>query len=283
MKKYLIYLLLPVIFTSCLNKEVDIVLPDYNSQPVVECYLQPGKPYRLLMSKSNGFFDPLAIGDPLAYFESLLYKNAEVSIVYGVDTIQLTEGLQLDPESGKFFNYFADLVVPQGYSENFYLIIRTPDGKEITATTRIPEFVPVDSTVYELNTQETRVTFVNYFQDNLLTKNFYRCMAHVNTLDSVALFSYATDDVLAETATSAYGGLIMNEDGGKVAGSRLINTFIHITEDYYNFLNSVDAAVSAVGNPFGQPGALRTNLKGNANATGIFTGFSMYRDTVELK
>ena len=49
-------------FSACnLTNDVNIDLPDYDRQPVVECYLEPGKPFRLLLSQSYSFFDPFGL------------------------------------------------------------------------------------------------------------------------------------------------------------------------------------------------------------------------------
>ena len=49
-------------FTACnLEKEVEIVLPAYERQYVVECYLEPGKPFNLLLTKSSSYFDSISL------------------------------------------------------------------------------------------------------------------------------------------------------------------------------------------------------------------------------
>src|SRR6218665_732323 len=101
MKKLFIFCCAVLILTSCsLSKEVDIDLPVYGSQPVVECYLIPGERYQLLLTKSNSFFDPLSVDNPAAYLESILLKGADVRIIYNNDTIHLAEGLTFNPDNG---------------------------------------------------------------------------------------------------------------------------------------------------------------------------------------
>jgi hypothetical protein len=99
--KYLsLILFLSAIATSCnLSKEVDINLPEYTDQPVVECYLIPGQRYELLLTHSNSFFDPLTGSDPSAYLLSILEPGAKVMIIHGNDTIHLKEQLELNPIS----------------------------------------------------------------------------------------------------------------------------------------------------------------------------------------
>ncbi|WP_071530853.1 DUF4249 family protein [Pontibacter sp. BAB1700] len=53
-------LLLPLLFLllSCdMEQEVEIKLPPYESQLVVECYLEPGKPLRAVVLESVSYFN----------------------------------------------------------------------------------------------------------------------------------------------------------------------------------------------------------------------------------
>jgi hypothetical protein len=44
---YNLYIL--VILAGCgLQSEIDLEIPDHKGQPMVECYLEPGKPFRLV-------------------------------------------------------------------------------------------------------------------------------------------------------------------------------------------------------------------------------------------
>ena len=91
--------------TSCnLSKEVDIDLPQYTSQPVVECYLIPGQRYELLLTHSNSFFDPLTVDNPTAYLASLLETGAMVRIIHGNDTVVLEEKVAFNSQTGFISN-----------------------------------------------------------------------------------------------------------------------------------------------------------------------------------
>ena len=70
---------------SCnLTNDVNIELPAYDQQPVVECYLEPGKPFRLLLTKSYAYFDPLGLDS--SFLEKTLLSNALVTISLEVPT-----------------------------------------------------------------------------------------------------------------------------------------------------------------------------------------------------
>ena len=81
LNKYTLWIagLAGLFFTACnLTKEVDIQLPEYTVQPVVECYLEPGKPFRLLLTRSYGFFDPLGLDS--SFISKTLISDAVVTI-----------------------------------------------------------------------------------------------------------------------------------------------------------------------------------------------------------
>jgi len=269
---------------SCnLSKEVDINLPVYGSQPVVECYLIPGERYQLLLTKSNSFFDPLTIDNPAAYLESLLLKGADVKIIYNNDTIQLQETLTFNPDNGQISNYSTQEIVPDDSNSTFELLVTLADGSTITASTIIPTLVRIDSTKVEYaNQNKTRATIFIYHQDDRNTLDFYRRMIHVSSLDSAAQQDYATDDKINDTESVAYGTFYEREDKKSVVGDTLIFTLIHVTKEYNDFSSSKSNANSANGNPFGQPGQIKSNVSGISNPIGIFTGFKIRRDTLYM-
>src|SRR5690606_2082143 len=97
--KYISAALLIVLasMSACnLEREVEIVLPAYESQPVVECYLEPGKAFRLLLSKSNSYFDPIPSDDLLPYLESLLISNADIRIRFAGQEVVLNNQISVD-------------------------------------------------------------------------------------------------------------------------------------------------------------------------------------------
>jgi biopolymer transport protein ExbD len=255
-----------------LEKEVDINLPGYEVQPVLECYLEPGKPYRLLLSTSNSYFDELPTEDNLIEFlDKILVKNALIKIRVAGEEIALRNEITVDFESLKFYNYISDNIVPENFNDEFELLVVLADGREITAKTRILPIVPIDSVAVEFrDTLARTLIFVN---DPMDQKNYYRRMLHFNSLvDSFPRQDFVTDDVFVENGRLAFGhGFELSR------GDTVINTIFHLDRAYFDYLNSVRNSIIANGNPFLQPGVIITNLRGNANAIGIFTGLSYDR------
>lgn len=267
-------LLFLITISACnLEKEIDIELPAYEVQPVVECYLEPGQPFRLVLSSSNSYFDELPQeGDLFAFLESILIKNADVRIRYDGEEVQLRYEITIDFENRKFYNYISDVIVPQRHDIDFELLIRLEDGREITSLTRILPIIPIDSVAVEFNMDNNARSLI-FLNDPADEKNYYRRMLHYNNIvDSFPQQDFYTDDVFVTNGRLAFGGgFDLN------IGDTVINTIFHIDRSYFDFLNSVRNSIISNGNPFLQPGVILTNLEGNANPTGIFTGLSYDR------
>jgi hypothetical protein len=278
MNKLYLQLLMGLIALSACNleQEVEIALPDYEVRPVLEAYVEPGERYRLLLTLSAGYFAPLPSLDNL--LDELLLDSAEVSITHDGVTYQLENTLLFDPTTQKIYNYAAgpNDLVPTESDLPFELNITLPNGETIRAETRLLPQVEIDSVVIEFpetgNPRDTLARALTYFTDNPNTDNFYRRMLQLNSLDSLPEQDFVTDDRLVEDSTIAFGTGFNYK-----VGDTLITTLYHISEDYATFLESVDGAAAANGNPFGQPSPVISNLEGTANALGIFTGLVSFR------
>lgn len=265
--------LLLSLLSSCgsLEQEIDVDLDDYESRLVVEGYLEPGKQYNLLLSRSSNYFAPIDVEAPLESLLQQLEENAEVFILHRGDTIVLENQLSFDVSARSFANYVSDQVVPEHYNEPFELHIRTDGGEQAFATTRILPPIPIDSVVIETQENDTLYRALTYFTDDTTQPNFVRRILHINTLDSIDQ-DFITDDRFVESASVVFGtGYTYSQ------GDTLINSLYHIEEAYYEFLISVFGSLNANGNPFAQPGRINSNVTGSNEPTGIFTGLSYDR------
>lgn len=259
-----------ILLTSCnLEKTVDIDLPSYQSEPVVECYLEPGKPMRLLLTRSFAFFDDFDFNDPT----KTLLGGATVYVRYGTENVLLTEGLYVDLVHQKIANYGANAIVPENYSDTFFLDIALNDGTTLSAVARIMPQVMIDSIRVEFNAQN-QARLLTYFTEDSTQSNYYRRMLNVGTLDSLPDQDFVVRDDFFDSEKGAFGTGFSFEKGDTV-----INTLIHIEEPYFQYYNTLRQAVAAGFNPFGQPGQIVGNIQGSVPAHGIFTGFKMSRDT----
>ncbi|MBK8561858.1 MAG: DUF4249 domain-containing protein [Saprospiraceae bacterium] len=263
-------------FTACgnLEKEINLDLPEYQPQYVVECYIEAGQPFTLLLTRSSAYFDPFPT-DPLEYVENILVDSAEVVITHNGTEYKLDNTPFLNPFTFKVANYHNSQLVPTDFDNDFSLKITLPNGQTITSSTRLLPVVPIDSIVVEFDDeQDTLARCLTYITDNPATVNFYRRMIHQNSLlDSIPDQDFTTNDDYVDDKVIVFGtGYDFKE------GDTIYNTMFHIERAYFDFWNSTFNAISSNGNPFGQPSSIISNVQGSdGRAIGIFTGLSYDR------
>ena len=273
--KYGLWAVILLSFASCdLEQEIDLELPVYEAQLVIESYLQPGEPFTLLLTQSAGYFDPFPTEND-EFLEQILVDDAQVAILHNGNRYELENGLFFNPFTLQLFNYGTTEIMPEDFDNDFELEVITATGQRATASTRLLAPVPLDSIIFDgNNSADSTFSALTYFEDEFReSDNFYRFMIHRATLDS--LYSdFVFSDRVVETSTVVVGTAPDFE-----VGDTLINTLIHITPEYYDFYNSVQGAIFSNGNPFAQPGGIISNIEGDANATGIFTTLQIDRVT----
>jgi hypothetical protein len=266
-----------------LSKEVEIELPEYERQPVVECYLEPGKPFRLLLTQSYGFFDPFALDTNLVSFaQKTLLQNALVTITYNgrTDTLANPPIPVFEENPIKFFNYVGTNLVPATPGTEFVLNITLPaNGGNATGRTTMLPLVPIDSIVVEFSTTaDSLARNLTYITDDQNEVNFYRRMLHYSSLDSLPEQDFLVTDRFSTTSLIAFGSGYEAKEGDTV-----FNTIFHIERAYYDYAESVQLAVIGNLNPFAQPSPIKSNVSGTANPLGIFTCLVYDRDTTIVR
>lgn len=271
--------LLGSLLASCnLEKEVDIELPEYARQPVVECYLEPGKPFRLLLSRSYSFFDPFGLDS--SFLQKTILQDAVVSISYNGITVPLANEFAFDLTPLKVFNYSSKQMVPATPGIEYTLNIQLPDnGGNITGKTTMIHKVLIDSIVVEKNPRtDTLFRALTYITDDLKTVNYYRRLLNYASLDSVPDQDFLVTDRFSTEPTIAFGtGYDLK------AGDTLYNTIFHLPKYYYDYIESYQLAIVGNLNPFAQPSRIKSNVSGSANPIGIFTCLVYDRDTTIVR
>lgn len=290
-------LVLAILLSACnLQQEVELDLPEYEPELLVESYLLPGSPYFVVLSRTTNFFDSLALD---------FVPGAEITIQHGnqVDTLYELEptivDLLLDTDSAgllsqvigdepgvyasvQFGNGFPRIAtVPADYQSTFRLRIRTAEGDSLSATTRIPQPIPI--LYQQARFDDGRALVLTAIQDPAGTPNYYRRVFSIqrpvveeSTGDTTGWRSRVEQDFVLDDGFTD-GELIEFGTGPDYApGDSLIASVFHITADYFRFIDTRDAAIAASLSPFAQPAVLHTNIEGGQ---GIFTGFAERRDT----
>jgi hypothetical protein len=239
------------------EKEINMPLPGYGHTPYIECYLEPGKPYRLLAYKSMGYFESLIPG---------LITDADIRITHRGETITLPH--DIIPREGdiRFYNYRSNdtSLVPAHYNEAFELSV-TIDGVRYTSSTRILPPVQIDS-IYKNCNSEFMCQLSVRLTDNVATADYYRVIGFGDSLGGDLKQDLVFNDELFVNENGGIGGRY-NFHQGQKAFVRLY----HLTKEHYDFLVSINNSQNANGNPFAQPASIQSNIPG---LLGIFTGLS---------
>lgn len=260
-----------------LTKDVDIDLPDYERQPVVECYLEPGKPFRLLLTQSYSFFDPFGLDS--SFLQKTLLQGALVTISYDGKTDTLPNNISIEPSPIKIFNYTGANLVPATPGTVFTLNITLADGGSITGETTMLPYVPIDSIVVEFSeTKDSLARALTYITDDLGTTNYYRRILNYSALDSFPEQDFLVNDDFSTTSLIAFGtGYELKE------GDTIFNSIFHITKAHYDYLESVQLAIFGNLNPFATPSPIKSNVSGTARPLGVFAPLVYDRDTTIIR
>jgi hypothetical protein len=267
----IIILALIIFIASCdLEREIDLNLPEFESELVVECYLEPGKPMRAVISETISYFGS-GLGAALP-----VVNGAVVKITHNGNVYTLDEGAYFDFISGKIFNYGSDDIVPFDFDNDFHLEVTDSAGRVLTATTRLLQPTPLDS-IQTVMLQDSSITVLTIHTDNPSETNFwYRTYHRTHVIADSFKIGFALDD---EFINGQNNQLVIGGPPVFEHGDTAVITLFHIEEAYSQFIETTGAAESNNGNPFGTPGTIKSNVSGGM---GIFTGLTYVRDTFYL-
>ncbi len=258
---FLSFIIIALGLGSCLQKKVDIQLPPFKSQLVVEGYLEKNKPVQIAVSQTSNFF-----GTP--DLSAIFLKKAIVVLSYEnvVDTLIFNPIPDL--KHAKWFNYYLKNSdsIPLKDNVTYHLLVQDSTGRVVTAETTWHNATEIDSvkeTYARVNATRTDTSMKVYFKDNAATVDYYRFRAVNHTRnDSVRVDAFFPDNLFNGQTFSLTTGRRFHK------GDTCDITLFHIDSDYYTFLNTSRNADNANGNPFASPATIISNIKGG---TGIFT------------
>ncbi|MFN8397928.1 MAG: DUF4249 domain-containing protein [Bacteroidia bacterium] len=252
-----------------LEKEVEIEIPQYDREIVAECFMEVGKPFRLLVSESVGFFEGT---------DTPTVTGAQVIISHAGIHDTLTEGLFVDPEGFKIFNFASANIVPADYNTEYSLTLKVPDGREITGTAHVmpkAELLPMTASY----NADSMASVTVRWPDIAGEKNYYRIAMFKGKVyepnpdnEGTLWLDFTLDDRIGDGEMFTIATLFDFNPGDTI-----ISRLYHISYDYWSYLNSLDDATSSNGNPFAQPGTIHSTVTGGI---GAFTGYHYDQDTL---
>lgn len=241
------------------QKDVDIPLPEHNSQLVVECYLEPGVVPSLTVTESVAYLTPVLQLPPSDVTVTLIMPDGR--------RVDLPSRLGRDPLTKKFFTHIGTVPLVAHPGETFGLEVADTRGRRVTGSATMPVTVPIDSVEYKFNDKsgnERRAYVITSFRDPATPDNYYRLQLHKR--DSI--YSAPEQDFLIEDRLNNGKIFPVGTSFRFYPGDTITSTLYHIDPAYYRFRRSTRDARNANGNPFAQPSAIASTVQGGI---GVFT------------
>ncbi len=291
--------------TGCFREqEINVKIPPGKPTLVVECYPEAGEPVRLWLSRSvpiNDFRLPdydttafrdsaTAVAEVLAFYDKLIpYLNErllvpDAQVVVSYDGI--TDTLRYSPPSifkiaealaENRLNYLAEYVSSRPLPNDFFnrpidLSIRWRDF-HVTGATQILPPVAIDTVYFKQDKKDLFSIQAEWRDPNPGQTDYWRFVVDPGNRDSLRAVEFP-DDI----ATN--GKLFIATGFDWPQGKALVVSIERINPSHYRFIESLEDAVGANFNPFGQPAQMLSTVKG---AVGVFEGVGATRKTVVVK
>ena len=291
-------LILFLLVLSCRDMEtvVQIELPPVEKQLVVECYLEPGKPYRLLLTETKDFFEDIDacpfVRKAMVVISHGNVKDTLSEAIFFNDNCDVNDAIPygflplFSPDSTRFYNYGSDVICPLDYNETFMIEVwDTLNNRFASATTKMIPPVPIENFLYEFN-EDSQAYALLSAMDDASTEDYYRFLLHKGSLtkkQSNGVFTLPIakrpvfDRVIDDQGIFAGNEVITATNYRFEDQDTLIGTVYHISKEHHDYLESVDDAQSANVSPFAQPASIISNIVGGV---GIFAFLSYERDTL---
>jgi len=297
MRYIIVSLALLALLLSCENMEtvVEIELPPIEKELVIECYLEAGQPYRLILTETKDYFEDLNacpfVRKAIVVITHAGVKDTLKEAFFFNDNCDPNDFIPygfypyLSPDSARFSNYGSSTLCPLDYNTPFTVEVWDTIGDRYAmATTQFQEPSPIHEFYAEFNNSGKAYALLSTLDDPA-TEDYYRLMLHKTSLTKPSPTGYpipiARDPRFDRTLDDQgifNGKAVTTASNYRFdSGDTLIGTVYHMEQAYHDYLESADDARIANVSPFGQPAAVKTNIIGGK---GIFTFLSYDRDTI---
>ena len=246
-------------------KDVDVQLPPYQKQLVLECYLERGEKYRAFLSESESYFDNPQINE---------INDANVLIQKNGFPFELKNQSIHDQKFNKYYNYQSSHKVNATVEDTFKIEVKDNFGRVITATTSFLPVVPIDCLAFRYKSDDN-ISMRMFFKDNPDEKNYYRFTVHKGEISKNLKQDFVFSDDIFDSEQTALG---TGYDFKK--GDTVVVTLYHLEKKYFDFIESAEKAKNANYNPFAQPTSIKSAVDGGI---GVFTALSYDRVQEILK
>jgi hypothetical protein len=266
----LLAVFLPLLTGCGLQKDIDVELPAYPAQLVVEFYLMPGQVPQLTVTETTEY---LASPTPAVPLDVRVVLTEPGGLT---DTIPFAPSY--DSLMQKAYTHRGTKPVQARPGDTFTLDITDSKGRHVTGTATMPALVPIDTVEWKFNDKpddQRRAYVLLRFHDPATPGDYYRFQVHRSKISRDPEVDYTPEDRLNNGQEFTLGTSYEFEPN-----DTLVVSLFHLDRPYYQFQQSVQDARSANGNPFGQPAAIRSTVQGGV---GVFTVLSYQRRTIIVK
>jgi len=258
-----------------LQNDINVPLPAYSADLVVECYLEPGKVPSLAVTTSVPYLSTVLPQVPADVTVTLTMPNGTlVPLAFDPNYRALT-----DTTGEKFHSHIGRDPLVARPGDVFGLDVRDTKGRHVTGTTTMLAPVPIDSVEYKFNDKtgaERKAYFLTNFRDPPTLGDAYRLQLHKgNPARGVLLKRPEVDNAFEDRLLNGKP-FVVGTSYRFFQGDTVTATLYHTDEAFYRFRQSVRDARNANGNPFAQPSAIYSTVQGGI---GVFSVLSATRAT----
>lgn len=278
---------------SC-ERDITVDLPQGEEKVVVDGYVENGLPPYVILSRSQGYFDPIGVNT----LNNLPLRDAVVTVSDGTNTVPLNEidtvinGVAIggfytaiDPVTGQILM----LGTP---GKRYRLEISTVKGERLSAEAMLHQPIPLDSVWFRVQGDLDSLGWAwARLSDPDTLGNCYRWFARRLGKDDFFLppFGSTFEDKFIngrsfDFATSR--GSIFNssadedvneEAGFYKIGDTVIVKFCTVDVGTFVFWRDAENQLGGSGSPFAVPSNIKSNIEGGL---GVFATYSAAYDTI---
>jgi hypothetical protein len=280
-----------LLLVSC-EKEVEIVPRNLPPQVVVEATIENGMPPVVFLTSTLNYFATLSIPDLANSF----IRNANIVVSDGTTSVKLKE-YRVNVGAANFYYYTVDSTNPAaiiiGKFETNYTLTINVDGKIYSAQTRIPK---VDRKIDSLwwlpapnNPDTNNVVVFSKVTDPKGLGNYIRYYTSVNDSTFLPGPNSVFDDQVIDGTTydvQIFRGINRNLEIDEVnfgyfkKGETVDIKLSNIDKATFDFWRTWEQNQSNIGNPFGVPIKILSNLSNGA--IGYFGGYASQVERITI-
>lgn len=283
----LFVLLLSIGFISC-EKNIDVNFPPGELPYVIEGYIENGTIPLISISRGVSFLKSISSDD----FNNLFVKNAVVSI-----SVDGAAPETLSPITFGGATIYTSPNITGEVGKKYDLRIEV-DGKVFTASTVILAPKPLDSIVFEQapgdrGLKDSLVELTAWYTDPPEKDQYSRMLTRRNSevFFDVSFNSVYNDFLIngKQISFTIFGGKqsLQNNDSADFSqygyfkrGDTVYVKWASIEKEQYDFWNTFESQSGSFGNPFSPTVVIKSNIKGDQGAIGIWASYGATVDTV---